>query len=546
MNKKSLWLFLIVTLIITLPAFQGNATISPEEAANLTTTGEDNDTEVVTPDDWSGTYDGNTVDITEVNDQNSVILLNDTYQLEVHHNDTNIGIRATALDTGPPGMTPTADEFLFDVDFTISPSGKFLDIELPTTRIKLEQAPYAEDVWNININDEELYITMNTTEKTIGVDYLTSHMDIGADEIYFTDVANPANNFVLTRITNDEFLLMTPDGLFTVFMNSTHVFVDWVGMMIVQPIGPHLPFQWVGVAPLVAISFVDNCVMVEWEDVTIHILDEMVIMTIAFIVIHWYFLLLIEMICIFIFDLTIIFYLTVVELCAIIIYYTFEIKIYETQIVIVYEIIEIIFLFVSVFIWHITFIFHFEFWYIQIFFIIHVVLFLIIQPIRFVFIPVIIPVFIPIIYYVPIIIKEYVHIYVPYAALQIYIDVYDQDLKEPNHHIEYFVYDQLGQPIDDATVTVTYDGTAYPASFVSNGIYQVDLPASDEQEVVNVVATKPWYPDGVLQYTLNVTWVDQIETVTETTTLASPLAIIPVIAALFSVAVGTIYTRKKK
>ncbi|NHJ86501.1 MAG: hypothetical protein FK734_13635 [Asgard group archaeon] len=536
MKKQIFYTLFILSLIACLPAFAGNAQVSPDQLGNdnLSTNG-------------TYDYDGNTVEIIEQTAQSTVILLNDTYQLEIHHNDTNVGVRATILGATPI-LNIKADEFLFDVDFTIAPSGKTLDIELPTDRIVLTQEPYKDDVWSININDELFYLTFDSTDKTLNIDYLTSHLDIGGDEIYYTDTANTANNFVLTRLSDDEFLLMTADGLFNVYLNSTDVMVDWVGNMIVQPMGPHLPFQWVGVAPMVAISFVDNCVMVEWEDVTVQILDDMVIMIIDFIVITWYFLLLIEMIAIFIFDITIIFYLAIVELIIVIIYSTIEIKVYETQVVIVYQYIEIIFLFVSILLWEITFIFHFEFWFIQFIFLVNLVTFIIINQVRIILIPVIVPVFIPMIYYVPVIMKQYVYIYLPYASPALYIDVYDEQLAQPTHTIQYCVTDQSGQPVDDAVVSVNYNGLDYGALFVSNGIYVVSLPASNETETIHVTASKSWYPTGHLIYDLDIDWLigTVTEIITTTETPASPLPLIPILASLFSVAVGTIIYKRRK
>jgi len=271
---------------------------------------------------------------------------------------------------------------------------------------------------------------------------------------------------------------------------------------------------------------------------------------IDFIVITWYFLLLIEMLTIFIWDITIIFYLVIVELIIVIIYETIEIKIYETQVVIVYQYIEIIFLFISVLIWQLTFIFHFEFWFIQIIFLIDIVVFIIINQIRIIFIPIIIPVFFPVIYYVPVIMKEYVYIYVPYAAEQLFIDVYDEDLQNPLHTIQYSVVDQLDNPVVDAAVDVSYNGTDYPAIHVGSGIYEVDLPASDVVETIEVTASKQWYPTATLTYDLEVTWViDTVNvnvTTTETITAPAPLPIISVLVSLFAVSIGAMVINKKK
>lgn len=152
----------------------------------------------------------------------------------------------------------------------------------------------------------------------------------------------------------------------------------------------------------------------------------------------------------------------------------------------------------------------------------------------------IIPVFIPLVYYVPVYINQYVHIYVPYAANQVFIDIYDEDLQKPNHTIQYYVYDQSGNPIYDATVNVNYNGTDYAAVFTANGIYQIILPASDEKETITVTATKLWYPDATLTYDLNVTWV--IETVTE----EGSISLLPIIASLITFSFCTIAINRKR
>ena len=238
------------------------------------------------------------------------------------------------------------------------------------------------------------------------------------------------------------------------------------------------------------IAFLADVVTIEWVGISIRIHSDYLILTYGYLTLTWYFFLERYVICIW--DITIIIYFALIELLIVIIYQSYEIKIYEYQLVIIYQYIEIVILFISIVLWQFVFIFHFEFWYIQLIFIIDIIIHIIVTPIRFIFIPVLVPVFVPIIYYVPVYIFNFIHIYLPYAALQVYIDVYDEDLQMPTHTIQYFVYDQVGNPINDATVTVTYNGTAYPATFVSNGIYEVQLPASDEVETIDVLATKTW------------------------------------------------------
>lgn len=180
------------------------------------------------------------------------------------------------------------------------------------------------------------------------------------------------------------------------------------------------------------------------------------------------------------------------------------------------------------------------------------------QPIRFVFIPVIVPVFIPIIFFVPVLLIQYIHIYVPYASPVLSIDVYDEDLAMPTHTIQYLVYDETETPIDDATVIVDYNGTAYPATFIGAGVYEVDLPASDQTETISVTASKSWYPDAILTYDLAVDWIIETvtpppvtitppnETITETFTPTALIPIAAIVTSLLCIAVGTILVKRKK
>ena len=117
----------------------------------------------------------------------------------------------------------------------------------------------------------------------------------------------------------------------------------------------------------------------------------------------------------------------------------------------------------------------------------------------------------------------------------------------PTHTIDYIVYDEAQTPILDATVTVNYNGTVYPAAHIGFGVYSVDLPASNDTEAIIVTATKAWYPDAVLVYMLGIDWLIGTTTVTETTTPPVPLPIVAVVASLLCMAIGTtIITKKKK
>lgn len=536
MNKKILWIFLLLGLFISLPAFQGNATLSPEEAIALTSKRE-NETNSITT-DGTHEYGNDVIEVIEQTDQTTQILMNDTYQIDLLHNDTNLGVTCTKLDTG---LTPMADEMLFDIDFEISPAGQFMDIALPSGIISIDHSNEDDDLWEVMIN-ELLLVELNTTEHSLYFSNGTHSVYVEDGFIEFVG-PDPASTFLIEQISTDEWIILTPDGPLLIFFNGSHLALDFMGGPIF-PFGPIPGAPFVFTGPFVWIDFLQNSVGVEWGDVSISLQHDVITIYYGVITIIWYYLLIIQTIVILFWDLTIIFYLTIIELLIVIIYESFEIKIYEYQLVIVYEYIELVILFVSIFIWQFTFIFHFEFWFIQIIYIIDISIHIIITPIRFIFIPIVIPIFIPIIYYIPVYILAFIHIYLPYAAQEMFIDVYNEDLQMPNHTISYYVYDQSGNPINDASVTVNYNGTDYSAIFVANGVYEVEIPASNVTETITVTATKQWYPDATLTYDLTVDWIS--DTVTTTVTEEGALPIVPILASLLSVSVCALVINRKK
>ena len=529
MNKKTIFVIIFLSMFLTLPAFSGQAAVNPEEIGGSDLSK-----------DATYNYDGNTVEIIEQTPEKTQVLLNDTYQLDLEHNDTNVGIMCTKLDLTPPGLNAQADEVLFDVDFATDADGQHISVVLPGFSMDMDITGKNSDGVEIEIVGEEtMNIEFNTTDRsffwTNGVHDITQ-----VDDILVID----GGFFLFNRINSTAWDIITPSGLVFVNYNpGANILHVEYGVPVYSgtiPVGPNpVPFY---VDPTIAIDWDGNSVTIGGPGFSILVSAIALVVIFDYIVITWYYGLLIERVVILIWDITIIIYISIVELLIVIIYYTFEIKIYETSIVIIYESIEIIFVFVSILIWEITFIFHFEFWYIEIIFIINIVLQIIVNPVRFIFIPIIIPIFIPVIYYVPVLVKEYIHVYVPYASPALYIDIWDQDLQKPNHTIQYRVTDAAGIPVDDATVTVDYNGTFYPATFIIDGIYEVELPASDENEFITVSAQKFWYPLGLLDYNLEVDWITETETVTAPT----PLPIASVIASLIAISIGTMVINKKK
>ncbi len=519
-----------MSLLLFLPAFVGDAQVAPSEVGGNN----------VTP-NASYNYDGNTIDIIENDPQSTTVLLNGTYELQLKHNATNVGVLCTKLDTG---LSIEADEMLFDVNFETDPTdGQTLDVTLPDMSFELSSGGPDNEEWNATIvGDEIMELSFNSESG----DFWWSD---GAHDVAMKAgvLLVDGGLFMINRINESTWDIMTPSGLLLVNYNlaDDYMHIDFGPPVYNGPMPP-APIDWV-LGPSISIGWDGKSVTIGWIGFTIIVSLLTVVLIWEYFVITWYFgFLILERIVILIFDITIIIYLTIIELLIVIIYYTFEIKIYETSVVIVYMYIEIIFVFISITIWELTFIFHFEFWFIEIITIINITVNIIIQPIRFVFIPVIVPVFIPVIFFVPVLLIQFIHIYVPYASPALYIDIIDEDLAMPTHTIEYIVYDEAQTPIVDATVTVDYNGTVYPAAHIGGGVYSVDLPASNDTEAITVTATKSWYPDAVLSYNLGIDWLIGIITITETETPTAPLPIIAVVASLLCMAIGTTLITTKK
>ncbi|NHJ83905.1 MAG: hypothetical protein FK734_00500, partial [Asgard group archaeon] len=465
MNKKIFYAIAILSLLIMLPAYSGTAAVQPEMMDNKA---------IGTNSTYN--YDGNTIEIVEQTADSTQILLNDTYQLDLTHNSTNVGVVCTKLDTG--GLSPQADEQLFDVDFRTDDEGQEIVIELPDYLLDLECSGPNGDQYDMQIigPPEMVSLSYNSTEGTFEI-YDGLHMIDFDGKMLVLDMGIAPLGIFVNRINETAFEIFSPVyGLITANWNagSGYFGIDFFAGLVDGPIpGGFLPIYG---DPTISITIDFNGISISWAGMEIYLHALMLVIIFDYIIITWYFGYLIERLVILIWDITIIIYITIVELLLVIIYSCFEIKFYYEQIVIVYEFIEIIFVFVSILIWEITFIFHFEFWFIQIIFIININI-AIILPVRIILIPIIIPIFITNIYYVPVYIIQTVNIYVPYASPALYIDVYDEILGSPTHTIQYKVTDQAGLEVDDATVSVNYNGTDYPATFEGNGIYEVSIPA---------------------------------------------------------------------
>jgi len=538
LKKRALYTILIISLIAFLPAFSGNAAVPPSPFDDT-----------VSP-NAVYEYDGNTIEIIEETDETTTILLNDTYELALTHTTDHVNVECTELDSG---LVPQADEMVFDVDFTTGPEGQTLVVYLPDMVFELSSSGPNNDEWNTTIfgTGDPIEMSYNSTTHDFYVFDQANTIEMIAGILVINGGIGPSG-MMLYRSNETAWEIMTPTGNLIVNYNAGagYMHVDYIPFGLVYdggfPPGP-LPAPWYNDG-IIAIDFDGNSITIGYAGVSICIQTYMLVLIFDYISITWFFGFFIERLVILIWDLTIILYIAIVELLIVIIYYTFEIKIYETQIVIVYEYIEIIFLFISIIIWELTFIFHFEFWFIQLIFIIDIVINIIIQPVRFIFIPIIIPIFIHTIFYVPVVITNYIHIYVPYASPALYIDVVQEDLQMPNHTMQYQVTDQAGLEIEDATVTVDYNGTTYTATHTTDGIYEVELPASTEQETIAVKAVKPWYPEGKLTYTLDVDWIIDTVTnnVTSTVTGEGSIALTVVSISVVSVLLGFILYRRKR
>ncbi len=532
MKSKVIYSVLIISLLAFLPVFSGDAQISPEQASK-----DSFDANSVY------NYDGNTINIIEQTAQKTILLLNNTYELDLVHNATTVGVTCYIVEDAP--LSPQADEFVFSVDFTLDEEEHELHVQTPDFELYLQNSGDNNEVWGGAIMGvpDTLAFTYNTdTKEFFAYDSSTSFSYDGSDLFIIGDYGA----VTITRFNETEFLINSSElpGLVIINWNEAKgVFgIEYVATGLVTGTIPG------GFLPIysdatISITIDFNGICVSWLGVTIYLHANMFILIFAYISITWYFGFFIERIVFIIWDITIILYLAIYELIIVIIYESIEIKIYESQIVIVYEFIEIVFVFISILIWEVTFIFHFEFWFIQLIFVVQLNI-LIINPIRIIFIPIIIPIFITTIYYVPVYINNYVHIYIPYASPALYIDVYDELLAQPNHTIQYLVTDQAGLPINDATVKIDYNGEQYTASFVSAGVYEVTLPASNDTETIEVTASKTWYPDGHLTYDLDIDWLIGVTTVTETPT--APLPIIPVVVSLFCLAIGATIIKRRK
>ncbi|MFW9922518.1 MAG: carboxypeptidase-like regulatory domain-containing protein [Candidatus Thorarchaeota archaeon] len=533
MNRKIVYAIVMISLFCMLPAFSGSQAVPPETFSK---------NDLVTNEIYN--YDGNTVEIIEQTDDTTQLLLNDTYQLDLTHNQTNLGVKCTDIDDG---LSPKADPVLFDVDFSTTETERNLHITTPDFELFFENVGENGDLWSGAIlgMPEPLTFTFNSTSKELTIiDSITTITYDGMNLFIIGDYGS----ITILRENDTAFLIDTSEvGMFLLNWNEAG---DYFGInyYLVTEITGSIPGGLLPIYtdPIISINVDFNGISVSWAGVNVYLHSMMLIIVYDYISITWYFGFLIERIIFLIWDITIIFYLAIFELIIVIIYESIEIKIYETQIVIVYEYIEIVIVFISLFIWQFTFIFHFEFWYIQIIFLIDIIVNLIFLPVRIIFVPIILPVFIPLIYYIPVLISVNINIYLPYASPQMFIDVASEDLAFPEHTMEYKVTDASGSPIDDATVSVNYNGTDYPATFVSNGIYTVDLPASLEEESITVTAEKDWYPTAQLTYTLNVDWLASEVNVTETVTEGSVLPYTFIAISMITVFLGAMIVNKKR
>lgn len=544
LNKKVVFSIAVIALMLFLPMFSGQAVVTPDDLndSSLITSAGDGSTEIAQPD---GTYvvNGTTIEVNSINSDETEVILNNTYKVHItqapnvfqadFYEMSGGGGPHIEADTRILGVTVATYETNTTVSVYISSFGEIKIIN---------KGP---DTWMVELPD--LVVHYDGTVNSLVI--LTPDYVIIVDEHLITINSPSYMPIALEKYEERFWRIHVLAGIMNVTYFPTRYFApndnltvtDDLGNVIFGPAKP-VPFNIVNPTG-VTFTFQDEVLVISYLYWTVSFYPDFIVLQYFDIAITLYFDYygILERVIILILDFTFVFYYinVLIELYFVIIYYDFEIKFYYTQVVIVCQTIEIVIVFISITLWEITIIWHIDVWLIQIVILIQLNV-VIVQPVRLIFIPVIIPIFIPVVYYVPVFITNIIQVYIPYAALQVYIDVYSQELRKPTHTIQYFVYDQTGTPINDATVTVAYNGTVYPAAFIANGIYEVNLPASDKRETITVTAMKDWYPDGILTYDLNVTWV------TEVVTQNTPLYILPIIASLAFLAVSTTIIRKRK
>ncbi|MBD3190096.1 MAG: hypothetical protein GF308_05610 [Candidatus Heimdallarchaeota archaeon] len=542
-TKKLLFVCFVITLFLVMPAFQGKATISPEDLTDARANSTEETDENLIAQDETYEIDGNTIRVEKVDEHNTRVYLNETYRVDIAQYDSHSEVNFYELTEG---LNPDAVLLLISVKIETNETSTSFTIKFLEQTIIIMSNPsgdwffYLNEItiiWSelegmVSIFYQELW-TITITETTISI----THLEY---ESLFIERIEPRQWRIELGTQPPVDATYVPDvSLIVIFgegQTATEVFVE-------------IPSEpTIGLTEPITISFIESVLLITYGEITIAIHPDKVVVDYIFIsiVVYIYEMVYIERIVIIFYEITIIYYITIVELVLVIIYESIEIKIYITKITIIYYQIEITVVFVSIEVWYIFIIWHFDIWVVEIE--IWILIFvLIVQPVIIRFIPIFIfvpvPVIVPV--FIPVFITQYVYIYIPVYPRLMLIDVANEDLQMPTHTIDYNVTYIYGFPVNDANVTVDYNGTTYPTTFQGDGIYRVQLPASTEKEPIIVTAKRAGMPDAKLIYDLEISW-EITTTTTTTTTQQTSIPVIIAIASLFSVAIAAVVFRKKK
>jgi len=527
-----------------MPLIGANATISPEDLKYSTTSVTDQTGNDYTTKDGTFTFDDTTIEITTVNSSWTQVNLNNTMMFEVYQSDESFKAVLSQIVTLEPLETKLIVSFeMYSFEF----ANTSMIINLPTG-IKITVMYGSIGDWTFRIND----FTILWQEDIRSLDVFNTDFHVKVAEygdyyhvlvnyfglifdLYCVDTRTWIINFVFIYSVTALYEPPSDTGLLDVVYQKEEepeipVFSDF-------PVYPNL--EWYD-GEYLTIAFIESVLVIASDVYVISIYEDKIVLDYDFVTIIIYMTTVIERFIIMFYEYTIIYYFTIVELIFVIIWQNIEIKVYYYQIVVVYQIFEIIILIYELH-FEVSIVIHLDLWIIEIMFLIVILNPVIIQPVIIRFIPIITPILVPLYFFIPVYITQTTYIYLPYLAEQVIIDVYYELLENPTHTIQYFVYDQAKKPIDDATVSVSYNSSIYSTTNLGSGIYEVHLPASDEAEVISVTATKPYYPSGQLIYTLEVNW-----TSSEIPTVESPLTLLPIIFGIVVLAIGVIIRPIKK
>lgn len=546
MNKKISYTFLIFSLILTMPIITANANLGPQELVNneITANCEDNKQQIIAL-DGSYIFNGTTIDINTINETWIEVNLNGTLLVQIYQGDDHLKVIFQRIVIPTNELIMSLEMYSFEYDNTT------LSIDLPSG-IEISASYNYLGIWTFRIAD----FTISWAKEAHILDVFNTdfHVHIEDYGTYERIFVNYFGYLINVYRWADRSWIVNFGEIYKV--NATYIPPVESGTLNVtyqKEAGPVIPVftdfpdynmedpeVWHDMDGFLTIAFIETVLIIAHDNFVISIYEDKVVLDYVFVSIIIYMTTIIERIVIMFYEYTIIYYFTIVELFLVIIWETIELKVYQYQIIIVYEIFEIIILIFENH-YEVTVVFHLELWIIEIVFVILLFGPVIIQPVIIRILPFIIPILVPMYFWIPVFINQYTYIYLPYLAEEIFIDIYNELLESPTHTIDFYVYDHLANPIVDANVFVNYNGSDYSTTSLAGGIYRVELPASDQAEVITVTATKTFYPTATLVYTLEVNWSTAI-----VTTVEASLPLFTIIVSLISIVIGTmVYNRKK-